>query len=141
MRCFVSFLCIIIWGRQGRQHYPACCQGFPASLAVPGTLMIWHQIEGPEGRDHLEAHLYNLGVAGGMGCPCERSHCPLLGCGKELVSPAVCLLLMAAFAALTKSSLKWWSLRECTASRVSGLVHRCQILILWPPPKGSGMIR
>lgn len=40
---------------QGWQHYPACCQGFPVSLAVPGTV-IWHQIEGPEGRDHLEVH-------------------------------------------------------------------------------------
>lgn len=137
---FAMFCFLLVYYNLG-QHYPACCQGFPASLAIPGTLMIWHQIEGPEDRDHLEAHLYNLGVAGGMGCPCERSHWPLLGCGKELVSPAVCLLLMAAFGALTKSSLKWWALRECTASRVSGLVHRCQILIPWPPPKGPGMIR
>lgn len=67
MLCFVSFLCSIIWGIE-RQNYPARLWGFAGSLAIAGTV-IWHQMEGPEGRDHLEAHPYRLGVAGGMGCP------------------------------------------------------------------------
>lgn len=56
---------------QGWQHYPACCQGFPVSLAVPGTV-IWHQIEGGLRAEITLRFIFdNLEVAGGMGCPCE----------------------------------------------------------------------
>lgn len=67
-----AVFCLLVYYNLGQrwQHYPACCQGSPASLAIPATVL-WHQIEGPEDRDHLEVHLYSLGVAGGMGYPCE----------------------------------------------------------------------
>lgn len=71
-------------------------------------------MEGPEGRDHLEAHPYSLGAAGGMGCPYGVTlacvgvwqgavlSCGLLPADGSLWCPYQTLAI----------SLRWWFLQE-----------------------------
>lgn len=75
-------------------------------------------MEGPEGRDHLEAHPYSLGAAGGMGCPYGVT---LAGVGVWQGAVLSCGLLPAdgslwcPYQTLA-ISLRWWFLQERTAS-------------------------